>query len=131
MSAPINTNNLQTLQTMNQQVPQRGLAVSLLIDMTANNGDYTLDLSQYEWQNKFDFVQSVFIDLSETAAALVLTDLTTGHSIVAEGHTQGWYNILSQSPSRLRIQNVGGPSDLKIFLSNLPIPGVVWSATHP
>src|SRR5690349_19411679 len=127
----IDANKLATLNVMNQQVPGKGVTIPVLLDMTQNNGVYTLDLSAMEQQSRIDFIQTIFIDMSQSGVPLSVMDLTTNHEIVANAHTQGFYNLLASNPTKLLIQCPGGPAALKMYFTNLPIPGAVWAATHP
>jgi hypothetical protein len=119
----------------NQLIPPEGpVAINVgPLDFSLATGlaQYNIDLSVQEWQNRISMVQSVFIDLSQSGVALTVTDLNSGHVIVANPHTQGWYAILSPTPTRLQFNCTGGPNNVAIFLCNTPIPGVVWAATHP
>jgi hypothetical protein len=125
---------LNQLVVKNQMIPPEGpVAIPLTLDFSIATGlsQYTIDLSQQEWQNRISMVQSIFIDLSATGVALTLQDLNSGHTIVANAHTQGWYSILSPVPTRYQINCDGGANNVAIFLCNTAIPGVVWAATHP
>jgi hypothetical protein len=125
---------LNQLVVKNQLIPPEGpIAIPLTLDFSLATGltRYTIDLSQQQWQNRISMVQSIFIDLSATGVALTLTDLNSGHTIVANPHTQGWYAILSPVPTKYQINCDGGANNVSIFLCNTSIPGVVWAATHP
>ena len=130
----INQNTIQTLLSQNQMAPPEGaLTLNLLLDFSSlvAGDSFTFDMANYQTQGKFSIVQSIFIDNSLNTVALVVTEQTTGHVIVAAPHTQGWYNIVAQVPTRLNFSSQGGPAGVRIMISNMPIPGAVWAATHP
>lgn len=130
----IDTKQLKTLMIQNQMIPKEGpLAVSLLLDFSFATGltQYTLDFSQYQWLAKLSIIQSVYIDNSTNGVPLVLQDVNTGYTIVANPHTQGWYQILSPVPTKVQFNCSGGPNNVNVIFANVPIAGVVWAATHP
>jgi hypothetical protein len=124
---------IRALIVQNQKIPKEGSIALLVgpIDLTQNNGLYTVDLSQYEWQNRISIVQALFIDCSSSGVPVAIMDQTTGHEIVANPHTQGFYNFMAVNPTKLQINGPGGPSGFKCFLLNFPVAGMVWAATHP
>jgi len=130
----IDTKQLKNLQIQNQMIPREGpqaLALTLDFSLATGLSQYTLDLSQYQWQAKFSILQSIYIDNSANGVPLVVQDQNTGFQLVANPHTQGWYTILSPVPTKIVLTCSGGPNNVQIFLANVPIPGMVWAATHP
>ena len=128
--APINGQNLTIKDTYNFEVPCEGAKViPLLLDFSAFT-EYDIDLTQLEQQGRFSMLQTVFIDLSDTASALVVVVTDVLQQIVANGHTQGYYPVLVPNPSKLQIQCLSGQVE-RVHLINVPIAGVVWAATHP
>ena len=129
-ATPVNGQNLTIKDTYNFEVPCEGAKViPLLLDFSAFT-EYDIDLSQLESQSRFSMLQTIFIDLSDTATALVVIVTDVLQQIVANGHTQGYYPILVPNPSKLQIQCLSGQVE-RLHLINVPIAGSVWAATHP
>lgn len=133
MAGIINQNQLQIVTTQNQMLPREGPIVIPIgpVDLTQNNGQYTLDLSNEQWQNKVSGIQGIFIDASTSGVPVAIKDQGTGHELVANPHTQGFYTFLCGKPTLLAFNGPGGPANFKVFLLNFPVAGVVWAATHP
>jgi hypothetical protein len=129
----ISASVLRSLILQNQLIPTEGPVALALgpIDLTQNNGLYYIDLSQLMNQARISMIQTLFIDCSQSGVPVAVKDTVTGHELVANPHTQGFYTFLCQNPARLQINGPGGPSDFLIFACNVPIPTAVWNATHP
>lgn len=134
-SQQIDARQLNTINTQNQLLPKEGSIIVPIGPLDLSNATglatYTLDLSTMEWQNRISMVQGLFIDASTSGVPIAIKDLNTGHEIVVNPHTQGFYTFLSSKPTQLQINGPGGPTNFKFWLLNAPIPGMVWAATHP
>jgi hypothetical protein len=133
MAGIIANGNLRIVIVQNQMLPKEGPQVipSGFIDLTQNGGLYTLDLSNEQWLNKISGIQTLFIDNSTSGVSVAIKDQNTGHEIVADPHTQGFYAFMSSKPTNLQINGPGGPTNFQFFMINTPIPPVVWAAHHP
>lgn len=118
--------------TYNFMVPCEGaMCIPLVLDFSSF-AEFDLDLSQFEQQGRFSMVQSLFIDLSDTASAMVVVIDPAGvkQTIVANGNTQGYYTVLAPNPTKITFSCASGQVE-RVHLVNAPIAGVVWAATHP
>ena len=118
--------------TYNFMVPCEGaMVIPLTLDFGAFT-EYDLDLSQFEQQGRFSMVQSIFVDLSDTASAMSIVVDPNGvnQNIVANGHTQGYYTVLAPNPTQITFACNSAQIE-KVHLVNAPVAGVVWAATHP
>ena len=132
----VDNRQLRTLDGQYQMIPAEGpIAIPLTLDFSNATGQasYTVDLSPYQnmGNKRISIVQTAFIDMSQSGVALTLTDRDSGQQIVANPHTQGYYNILAPTPVVLDIACTNGPNNVYVALINVPIPGTVWAATHP
>jgi len=132
MPTNINAPALQIQETFNFQVPCEGAkCIKLLLDFSADS-EFDLDLEQFTQQSRISMVQSIYIDLSDTANAMVVIVDPSGldQEIVANGRTQGFYTLLSPNPPRIVFKCASGQPQ-RVHLLNVPVAGVVWAATHP
>lgn len=129
---PVNTQKISIQDTYNFSVPCEGAKViPLLLDFSAD-AEFDLDLQQFTQQSKITMIQSIYIDLSDTTNAMVVIIDPDGlkQTIVANGHTQGFYTVLAPNPPRIVFQCASGQAE-RVHLVNVPIAGVVWASTHP
>jgi hypothetical protein len=71
------------------------LTIPLQLDFTSAT-DINADLSQVMEQNRFRYLQTIYVDLSGTASALTITVAgAVNQKIVCKGRTQGYYAILA------------------------------------
>lgn len=132
MAKNINVATLQNKQVFNFDAPCEGTkVVPLPLDFSTDT-EFDLDLSLAVQQSKISMLQTLFIDLSDTASAMVVTidPLGLKQTIVANGRTQGYYPVLSPNPPLITFVCASGQIE-RIFLINAPIAGSVWAATHP
>lgn len=122
----------QYQKTYNFEVPCEGAKVLPIVLDFATFAEVDIDLLQFEQDSQLSMVQTVFIDNSVSAAAMVLVIDPAGinQTIVANGNTQGYYPILAPNPTLLQFFSQSGVAQ-RIQLVNVPIAGVVWPATHP
>jgi hypothetical protein len=126
----VNLSNVNVQQIVNQQVPDDGpKAIPLLLDFTAS-AQYNLDLTNQQQQGKISMIQSIYVDLSGNASNdLTITMPISGQVIVAKAGTQGYYSVLCPNPPRLNFaMATSGGSVVPVFLLNVPVAGVVWTA---
>lgn len=117
-------------ETMNFRVPPEGpKAIPLYLDFTAA-GEYDIDLTTIETNGQFSMVQTIYVDNSSTASAMSIVFPDIQQTIVANGHTEGYYPVLGLNPTHIQISSAAN-AILIVHLINSPIPGVVWAATHP
>lgn len=114
-------------QINNQDLPEKEgpRTIPLILDFTAN-ASYIIDISQLEQSGKMSMVQTMYIDLSGTDLALLITVRGTGQQIKAKGRTQGYYALLAPNPTSLTASQPGGVA-VPIQLINVPIVGSVWA----
>lgn len=127
--------NINRLQLDNQQVPNEGTkALALpLLDFTQANS-FALDLLTTTQTGQISMVQNMFIDMSTSDQPMQVTINGSQQVIVAKGRTQGYYCVLCPTPIKLLFSCPGGPgldpttgrSGIRVWLINVPIPGVVW-----
>ena len=132
MPTSINAANLQVQETFNFSVPCEGAKViPLLLDFSVDS-EFDLDLSLFENQSRFTMLQTIYVDLSDTASPMVIVLDPSGlkQTIVAMGHTEGYYTVLVPNPSKVTLACASGQAE-RVHLINVPIAGVVWAATHP
>lgn len=127
-STPVNANQLRNLLLENQLVPSEGpKATVVLLDFT-NTGSYQLDGLLLEQLGYQSMIQTLFIDLSNTANALTVTLLGSGQKIVAKARTAGYYPVLCPNPPKIQFDSTTpGDNPIPVFLINVPIAGVVWA----
>jgi hypothetical protein len=127
-----NVNNVNIQQIMNQQVPDDGpKAIPLLLDFTATTAidEYDVDLTNQQQQGRISMIQSLYIDLSGATNDLTVTNPISGQVIKAKAGTQGYYSVLCPNPPRLNFtSSTSGGTLVPVFLLNVPVSGVVWTA---
>jgi hypothetical protein len=117
------------LPMSNQEVPDEGpKAVPLLINFAAF-ASYTLDMGNQQQQRYISMIQTLYIDLSAASDDMTVTFPISGQVIHAVKGTQGYYSVLCANPPRMIFANSSGADVVPVFLINVPIAGVVWSAT--
>lgn len=124
-----NNSQLADLQVANQDNPTEGpRAVPLNLDFTNATGQPThlVDLSVQQMQTRMSMVQTVFVDLSGTDSPLTIQCQGTNQTIVVKGRTQGYYNVLAISPTRLQFTSAAN-AFVQAVLLNVPIAGAVWA----
>lgn len=110
---------------MNQMLPEEGpRSIPLLLDFTAF-ATYELDAELLQARGFLSMVQSLFVDASG-GKDIVVTINGTGQVIIAKKDTQGYYSVLVPNPVRMTFTSTGGVAGVRIFLINVPVPGVVW-----
>lgn len=128
MSAfPLNISMAAFSQIANQDLPEKEgpRTIPLILDFTTHDS-YIIDISQLEQTGKMSMVQTVYIDLSGTDLALLITVRGTGQQIKAKGRTQGFYPVLAPNPTSLTATQPAGAA-IPIQLINVPIVGTVWA----
>lgn len=123
---------LQNNRTYNFDAPCEGAkTIPLLLDFGAFT-EYDVDCSQLTQQSQISMIQTIFVDTSNNAAAMVIAVDPNGINqvIVANGNTQGYYPILAPNPLLITFSSTSGVVQ-KVQLINAPIAGSVWAATHP
>jgi hypothetical protein len=118
---------------LNLPQPAEGpIAIPVLVDLTGDTAA-ALDLSEYiENTQIFGQLQGVYIDCSNTPNGIVVLIANNNFRIVANGHTQGFYQVLGPRPTKLFFQRVqaGPPSGpVSVFLLNFPVQPGQWTAT--
>jgi hypothetical protein len=90
--------------------------------------EYDLDAQNIQSLGWIQYVQTVFIDNSANADALVLTVDPNGSAqqIIAGPNSQGYYNALCPNPVKMSFVTAGGVV-VPIYLTDVAIPGAVWS----
>jgi hypothetical protein len=112
-----------------QLVPTEGpKGIPILLNFSSS-AQYTLDLTLQVDQKKISMVQTVYVDASSATDDLSITINGTNQVVIAKAGTQGYYQLLVPYPPRFTFDNSSGSDLIPIILLNVPIPGVVWSAT--
>ena len=121
--------NLRNLLLENQLIPSEGpKAIPLLLDFTST-GTYTLSLLLTEQTGFISMVQTIYIDLSNTANSLKVTIKGSGQIIKAAAGTQGYYPVLCPNPVDLQFDSTTpGDNPIPVFLINVPVAGVTWTS---
>lgn len=123
----IDQKQLQQVLIQNQFVPDEGpKAIPVLLDFTGAVDTYILDIELLQNQGRMSMVQTLFIDLSQSANPLTVT-INGGQTIIAKARTQGYYTILAANPFKATFQSLAGGVVIPVQLINSAIPGVVWS----
>jgi hypothetical protein len=123
----IQPSTLRVALPQNQLIPKEGpKALPALLDFTGTVGTYTVDLLSLEQLGIFSMLQTIFIDLSNSANNLTVTFPDSGQVIIAKPHTQGYYPVLCPIPMKLRFSSAPAGSLIPLFLINVPIAGVTW-----
>lgn len=106
---------------------QPAITIPLQLDFSTAT-DITADLSMVMEQNRFRFLQSIYVDLSGTASVLTIT-VTGGvnQKIVCKGRTQGYYTILAPFAPVVLAFNFAGAAIVPVQLINVQIQGAVWA----
>lgn len=124
----IDQKQLQQVLIQNQFQPDEGpKAIPVLLDFTGAVDTYILDIELLQNQGRMSMVQTLFIDLSQSANSLTINVNGTGQVIIAKAHTQGYYTVLCANPCKMTFQSLAGGVVIPIQLVNAAIPGVVWS----
>lgn len=114
-------------ETFNHALPPEGSrAIPALLDFTTFDS-YLVDFGHAVQQARISFIQSVFIDLSNSDVGLTLLMQGTNQIIQAKARTQGYYQVLAPNPPQFLASCVGGPL-VAVFFCNVPIPGTVWAS---
>ena len=126
----MNVNQLQVqFQPIQNQliVGKKGpLAAFMLLDFTITN-EWDLDMQQVQGTNQFDLCQTIYIDASAAGADFQVFVPGSQQIITAKAGTQGYYNIICPNPIKMQFTCAGG--QVRIHLTNVAIPGAVWSTT--
>jgi hypothetical protein len=128
MGTPITPNQSYQLIS-NASVPDEGpKAVPILLDFSGAISEYDLDLTNFIQRKFITMVQTIFIDLSNSAADdLIVTVGNSNQIIHASKGTQGYYQILAPNFCSFKFNSTANTTQIPIFLINVPIAGVVWT----
>jgi hypothetical protein len=123
--------NFQPLS--NQEVPGEGpKAIPMRFNFAATE-QWNVDMTNQQQQAYISMIQSMYIDASAATDDTSVTFPVSGQVVIAKAGTQGYYSVLCANPPRFNVANGSGDGtsgDLVIiFALNVPISGVVWSAT--
>jgi hypothetical protein len=111
----------------NALYPEEGpRAIPYLVDFT-NTAEQDLDLLLPELTSQFSMIQTLYVDLSNFAAALTVIVAATGQVLVFKAHTQGYYPVLAPNPVKMRFLATQGSGVASVYLLNMPVPPVVWA----
>lgn len=128
--ANVDQNALQFIPSQNQlMVGKKGpLVAKLYLDFTQAQ-EYDLDMQHAQSVNQFDLCQSIYIDNADGGAAVTVIFDPSGVAfrVVAKSGTEGWYNVVCPNPIKARFLCAGG-SPVTILMTNVAIPGAIWSA---
>ena len=123
----INQLNAANIPVANAQIPAEGpKCVPLTLDFTAAS-TYTLDYGNMMERAFISMIQTVYIDAKDSAVTFTLTVPRTGQILTVKPHTQGYYPVLCPNPVTLQFDCAGGPSNLGVFLINVPIAPAQWA----
>ena len=118
--------NLQYVAVQNQTVPGTMVEIPLVLDFTTTD-TLILDLSQMIRRGFIDMVQTLYANLANFPAPLSVTAGSSGgFSATMKPATCGWYSIFAPNPCTLTFSATQGSGVITVFLSNVPMPGVVW-----
>lgn len=120
----LTSQNLQVVPVQNQTPPEGGqVAVKLVLDFSAQ-GEWDVDLTPYIQQGKLSSVQTLYIDAGDANVPIKVTFPSSGFRIIAPANSQGFYPVLSPSPTSIKFEAAGPVCT--IFVLNFPIPGQSW-----
>ena len=127
--ANLNPNLLQYTDPTASTIPSDGpKAIPLLLNFSVA-ASFDLDLTNPIDQKKISMVQTIYMDLSNASDDLIITVGGSNQIVRGVAKTQGYYNVLAPYPARFNFANASGSDLIPVFLINVPVPGVVWSAT--
>jgi hypothetical protein len=117
--------NVQTVS--NQLVPSDvPKCIVQVIDFSVGSS-FELDLLTDQQLTKIGMVQTLYLDLKDTALGMDVEMSGTGQVIRAKARTQGYYNVLQPNPAKLRFTSADASLIVRVFIIGVPIPGAVWS----
>lgn len=109
-------------------IPRKGPKVSPIdIDFTVNN-TIEVDATLLQQQDKMDVIQGAYIDNGDNPAALTITVGITRQRIVIKPYTQGYFPLLTVSPTIITFATPTAPSKkVRAIFYNVPIQGQNWA----
>lgn len=128
----LNPASLQVVPVFSQAMSNVGpKAVPLFLNFTDNvTTVIQLDLSSFIDQGFMDFVQCAYIDASLVAAGIIMTIAGSGQNVTIKPNTQGYYPVLAPNPFRVTFTaSQPGIGVVPVYLTNMPIAGVVWATS--
>ncbi len=109
----------------NGMVPKEGpKTIPIKVDLTVNT-TADIDFSQQNALEQISFIQGVYIDNSNNAAALTLVCQGSGQIIEAPAGAQGYVPLLATLPNKFTVATSGGVI-VPLFFYNVPMPAAVW-----
>lgn len=91
---------------------------------------YNIDLTPQQQGGQFSFVQTVYIDNSDNAAALQLIASATGQRIVVPPNGMCYMPFLQPNPPQMQaITTPAGGLIVGIMFLNFYVPPIVWKKT--
>ena len=114
-------------QIWNGLAPEGG-PVCMPVDFDFSSvANQQVDLFLEEANKQIDFVQSVYIDNADNAAAFTLTVSGTGQRIRVKANTQGWYPLLSGDQTRVNVSSTVAAVKVTVIFCNVPMPTAQWA----
>lgn len=90
------------------------------------NGGQLIDLEQPISEDKIEFIQSVFIDNSLNAAALVLSNTMSNQSVICPPLAQAYLTVLAPNPAKFVVTSTTTNLVIPIHFLNFPVAMLVW-----
>lgn len=94
----------------------------------ALQASYTVDLTILQQKGYMSVFQSVFIDNSQSSQPVTLQVQGSNQKIVCPGNSQGTFPIFVPGSAIFTVSS-SGSAYVVLYLSNVPLPSCVWSAT--
>lgn len=119
------------LRVHNGEAPKEGrLCVPYQVDFSAQQA-WAIDMTLLQqMQQRISFVQSIFIDNSQSAQPFIATMQNTNQSIVCPPYSQGYFPIALSSQVTLTVQSTSGLV-IKLLFFNFGVAAAVWGVTQP
>ena len=126
----INPGSLNFSPVINQVIPDEGpKAVPIILDFSGTVIEYDLNLLFQQQSTLISMVQTIFIDMTGASHDLkvVVGQNVLNQTIYAKAKTAGYYQVLCPNPPQMQFIATALGDIVKLFLINVPIPGVVWA----
>jgi hypothetical protein len=114
-------------QIANVVIPRGGpKAVPLNMDFSSAT-EQDVDLSQLVEQARIEYVQTVFIDNADNAAAVTLKTTLTNQRIICPAHSQGYFSILQPNNPVMNFSTTPAANLIVgVQFLNVPVQPAVW-----
>jgi hypothetical protein len=94
----------------------------------SGTGTIEIDGEQIISQHAIEYIQGVFIDNADNAAAFTITCAITGHRIVCPPNSQGFFSLMAQVPKFTATTTQAGGRVIRATFYNVPIMQGTWKS---